>query len=161
MEHLQQSPVDQGRRSFLVRVVAAVQGAIAATLAFVVGGAAIGPSMQRRESAWWRAASLDALSDDEPVTVTIRIARQDGYAQVVDRTVLYLMRGAGDEVQALHSTCTHLGCRTSYDRTSKRILCPCHGGAYDRAGNVVDGPPPAPLPRVNTRVEDGQVFVEI
>ena len=93
--------------------------------------------------------------------VTLRITRQDGYSQVVDRTVVYLVRTGEHDVRALHSTCTHLGCRTSYDRRSKRILCPCHGGVFDVQGNVIGGPPPAPLPSLTTRIEDGQVMVQV
>ena len=71
------------------------------------------------------------------------------------------MRSGDEDVRALHSTCTHLGCRTAWDRRSKRILCPCHGGVFDMTGNVVDGPPPAPLPSLPTRIEDGQVLVQV
>ena len=61
----------------------------------------------------------------------------------------------------MQSTCTHLGCRTSYDREKKLILCPCHGGVYDRQGHVLSGPPPAPLPTLPTRIEGGQVLVQV
>jgi Rieske Fe-S protein len=158
----QQQPVDaMGRRSFLVRAIASVQAIIGATLTFILGGAILAPSFQRRESTWLRAASLDGLRDNEPVAVTLRIARQDGYAQVVDRTVVYLVKTGEREVRALHSTCTHLGCRTSYDRETRRILCPCHGGVFDLHGNVIEGPPPTPLPSLSTRVEDEQVMVQV
>ena len=93
--------------------------------------------------------------------VTLRVTRQDGYSQVVDRTVVYLVRTGEQDVRAMQSTCTHLGCRTAYDRKSKRILCPCHGGVFDSQGNVVDGPPPAPLPTLTTRVENGHVLVQV
>ena len=48
--------------------------------------------------------------------VTLRVTRQDGYSQVVDRTVVYLVRTGEQDVRAMQSTCTHLGCRTAYDR---------------------------------------------
>jgi Rieske Fe-S protein len=75
--------------------------------------------------------------------------------------VVYLVRTGDQNVRALQSTCTHLGCRTSYDRKSKLILCPCHGGVFDVEGHVVSGPPPAPLPTLSTRIEDGQVLVQV
>jgi Rieske Fe-S protein len=148
------------RRHFLIRLIVAVQATMGATLAFIVGSTTLAPSFTRREPAWLRAARLDAVPDDEPFPVTLRLSREDGFTQIVDRTLVYLTRN-GDEIRALSSTCTHLGCRTSYDRVSGRILCPCHGGAYDRQGTVVDGPPPAPLPAFTTRVEDGVVFVRL
>ena len=150
-----------GRRNFVVRAILAIQATVGATIAFVLGATTLTPSFTRRQPAWLSAAALDAVPDDQPLAVTLRVTRQDGYSQVVDRTVVYLVRTGDQEVRALQSTCTHLGCRTSYDRRSKRILCPCHGGVFDAQGNVIDGPPPAPLPSLVTRVEKGQVMVQV
>ena len=148
-----------GRRNFVVRAILAIQATVGATIAFVLGATTLTPSFTRREPTWLSAAAFDSLPDDQPLAVTLRVTRQDGYSQVVDRTVVYLVRTGEHEVRALQSTCTHLGCRTSYDRRSKRILCPCHGGVFDSQGNVIDGPPPAPLPALVTRVENGRVMV--
>ena len=150
-----------GRRNFLVRTITAIQAAIGATVAFVVGATTLGPSFSAPAQSWLRAADLESLPENQPVPVTLRITRPDGYSQVVDRTVVYLVRTGEQDVRAMQSTCTHLGCRTSYDRRSKRILCPCHGGMFDTQGNVIGGPPPAPLPTLTTRVENGQVMVQV
>jgi Rieske Fe-S protein len=96
-----------------------------------------------------------------PTAVTVRVARQDGYYEAVEQQVVYLTKSDGDAVRAMSSTCTHLGCRTSYDPTTKLIKCPCHGGVYTTDGKVVAGPPPRPLPRVAVRVDGAQVFVQI
>jgi succinate dehydrogenase / fumarate reductase, iron-sulfur subunit len=150
-----------GRRGFLVRSIAAIHAAIGAAIAFILGSAVLAPAFTRRSDAWLRAGAFDALPDAEPMPVTLRITRQDGFTQIVDRTVVYLVKTGDNQVRALHSTCTHLGCRTSYDRETKQILCPCHGGVYDIAGQVVAGPPPTPLPQLQTRVENGQVMVQV
>lgn len=160
MDNHQPTPVSLGRRNFFVRVITGIHVTMGAALAFILGGAVLAPSFRRRDASWLRAASLDAVRENEPLAVTLRVARQDGYAQVVDRTVIYLVRH-GSEVRAMGSTCTHLGCRTSYDRPNKRIICPCHGGIYDLQGNVVDGPPPAPLPPVATRIDGDQILVQV
>ena len=144
-----------GRRSFLVRAIVAVQAAIGASVAFVVGATTLAPSFFRRDDTWLQAAELDSLPENQPVPVTLRVTRSDGYSQVVDRTVVYLVRTSERDVRALQSTCTHLGCRTAYDRKTKRILCPCHGGVFDAQGNVLEGPPPSPLPSLATRIEGG------
>jgi Rieske Fe-S protein len=75
--------------------------------------------------------------------------------------IVYLVKSGENDVRALHSSCTHLGCRTSYDRETKQILCPCHGGAFDVQGNVIAGPPPSALQPLATRIVDGQVLVQI
>jgi Rieske Fe-S protein len=149
------------RRNFLVRAIAAIHATMAATVAFILGATTLAPSFTRRDETWLQAAALDALPENQPVPVTLRVTRSDGYSQVVDRTVVYLVRTGDESVRALQSTCTHLGCRTSYDRKTKRILCPCHGGVFDINGDVLGGPPPAPLPALTTRIEDGQVLVQV
>jgi Rieske Fe-S protein len=132
-----------------------------ATLAFVVGGAVVAPSFTRREPQWLDAGSIDNVEDGTPLPVTLRVARPDGATEAVDRRVIYLVRTAGAPLKALDSTCTHLGCRTRFSPEHMRIECPCHGGQYDISGNVVAGPPPAPLRALQTRVEGGRVLVEV
>jgi Rieske Fe-S protein len=155
------SPADAvGRRGFLVRAIAAIHGAIGATLSFILGSAVLAPAFTRLDDTWLRAASVDSLSDREPRPVTLRVTRQDGFTQVIDRTVVYLVKH-GNQVRAMHSTCTHLGCRTSYDPDTRQIVCPCHGGVYNVDGQVIAGPPPSPLPTLPTRVEGGHVLVRV
>lgn len=148
------------RRQFLVRCIQAIQGAMGVTLAVVVGRAVVAPASARRQSMWLHAGSFDALDEQTPTAVTLRIARPDGASEVVDRRVVYLVRSASS-VRALDSTCTHLGCRTRYSAEANRIECPCHGGVYDTNGEVVEGPPPHPLATLNTRLEGDQILVEV
>jgi len=148
-----------GRRSFLAAAVNSIHGAIGGTLAVLLGGAVVGPSFLRRRETWLKAAALDALTDDEPMPVTVRVSRQDGFTQTVERYVVFLVK-SGERVTALSSTCTHLGCRVSWDSEAKQLKCPCHGGVYDRAGAVIAGPPPAPLATIATRVDGDQVFIQ-
>ena len=149
------------RRRFLARVVQAIQGAMLATLGGILGGAAIAPAFGGRREEWVPAGSLDALKDGVPVPVTLRVARADGYAQIVDRQVVFLVKTGEADVRALSSTCTHLGCRTSWDARSQPSRCPCHARTDDPHGNVKAGPPPAPLARLRARVDGDQVLVQL
>jgi cytochrome b6-f complex iron-sulfur subunit len=65
----------------------------------------------------------------------------------------------GKELFALSAVCTHLGCLTNWHRPENRFLCPCHGGQYDTQGNVVTGPPPAPLNRLPLKIEHQKVYI--
>jgi Rieske Fe-S protein len=149
-----------GRRRFLGGVIATVQSVIGATLGVILGGSILSPGLARRREDWLTAGNLSDLVDNEPTAVTVRVARADGYSQVVDRRVVFLVRN-GDAVTALSSTCTHLGCRVSWNVTSQELRCPCHGGVFDRTGAVKSGPPPAPLASYATRVDDGRVLVQV
>ena len=158
MEPTTESP---GRRRFLANTIQTIHAAIGGTLAFVLGGAILSPSLGKRAENWLTAGSLANLPDNEPTPVTIRVARQDGYSQVVDRQVVFLVKTGDNDVRALSSTCTHLGCRVSWDTEAQQLKCPCHGGVYDRTGAVVAGPPPAPLAKLTTRIDGDQVLVQV
>jgi succinate dehydrogenase / fumarate reductase, iron-sulfur subunit len=154
-------PDAAGRRRFFVRIIQGVHGVMGATLALVLGRAVMAPAFERREPLWLAAADADALADNVPVPVTVRVARPDGASEAVDRRVVYLVKTGTSPVRAFDSTCTHLGCRTRFNPETMQIECPCHGGVYDTAGQVVSGPPPAPLAELPTRVEGGRVLVQV
>ena len=149
------------RRRFFGRVITAIHAGIAATLGVMLGGAAVSPALTRREENWVPAGGLGELPAGEPMPVVLRVPRQDGYAYVIDQRTIFLVRTDAAEIIALDSTCTHLGCRVSWDRENEQLRCPCHGGVYDRHGQVVSGPPPAPLARIDTRVDGNRVLVRV
>ncbi len=60
---------------------------------------------------------------------------------------------------ALSRVCTHLGCLVEYQKDKARLLCPCHAGVYDLAGNVLSGPPPKPLPQFPLRLEGESIII--
>ena len=152
---------DPSRRRFLGRAVQVVHGSIAALVAFIAGGAIAAPARVRNQDNWLAAGALDDLVADEPTPVVIRVAREDGYAQVVDRQVVFLVKTGESDVRALSSTCTHLGCRVSWNAEAQQLKCPCHGGVYDRTGKVLAGPPPAALAQMATRIDGDQVLVQV
>jgi len=149
------------RRRFLGRVVKSIHAVIAAAVGVIAGGAILSPVFGRRQENWLVAARLTEIPENGPLSVTIRFAHNDGYNQVVERRTVFLVKTGEASVTALDSTCTHLGCRVSWDADAKLLRCPCHGGVYDTTGAVKAGPPPLPLIRLATRVEDGQVQVQL
>lgn len=158
---MQSSPDSPERRRFFARIINGIHATIAATVGVVLGGAILSPLFGRREENWLTAANLSDLPDGRPTPVTIRVAREDGYQQVIDRRTVFLVKNGESEVTALDSTCTHLGCRVSWDADTQELKCPCHGGVYDATGAVKAGPPPAPLPRLSTRIDGNQVLVQL
>lgn len=126
----------------------------------MLGGAIASPALARRQENWLPAARLRQLPEGEPTPVVVRIVRRDGFSEYIDRRTVFLVRG-GAQVTALDSTCTHLGCRVSWDAESAQLKCPCHGGVYDRTGAVVAGPPPQPLAQIATRLDGDQILVQL
>ena len=70
-----------------------------------------------------------------------------------------LIRTADGAYHAYGQKCTHLSCPVYYSRNHQRLECPCHEGAFDAAtGNVLYGPPPRALDRIDVEMRDGQVW---
>jgi cytochrome b6-f complex iron-sulfur subunit len=70
-----------------------------------------------------------------------------------------LLKKADGTLTAVSLLCTHVCCVCSFDSASNVIYCPCHGSVFDTDGNVIQGPAPTPLPKVELRVdESGNVF---
>lgn len=78
------------------------------------------------------------------------------------RTVPYILIHLREgEWRAFEQKCTHLTCAVRYRHDEGKIECPCHNGWFDAdTGNVLQGPPPRPLPQLEVVVRDGRVFVK-
>jgi len=62
-------------------------------------------------------------------------------------------------IHALDMRCTHGNCTVRYDAGLKRFYCPCHGGVFDREGNVLAGPPTERLRKLNVRMEHDRIYM--
>jgi Rieske Fe-S protein len=154
------TPAEVSRRKWLRTVIGGIVGVISSVVGVVVAGTVLSPAFAKQSETWVSAGPLRDLEDGVPTPVTLRVARQDGYAEAVDQQVVFLVKSDAG-IRAMSSTCTHLGCHVSYDATTKLLRCPCHGGVFAPEGRVVAGPPPRPLTELPTRIDGAKVFVQI
>ena len=70
-----------------------------------------------------------------------------------------LVHLGNDQYVAYSQKCTHLACPVYWEEKSQHIECPCHEGAFNvKTGDVLGGPPPRPLPKIELKVEGGAVY---
>ncbi len=70
-----------------------------------------------------------------------------------------LIRSNDGSYHAYGQKCTHLSCPVYYSKEHKRLECPCHeGGFSETTGEVLYGPPPRPLDKIELEIRDGRVF---
>jgi len=63
------------------------------------------------------------------------------------------------QYKAFSAVCTHVGCIMS-EVANGTIDCPCHGSEFKiTTGAVVTGPAPAPLPKKQIKIVNGQVVL--
>jgi Rieske Fe-S protein len=111
---------------------------------------------------WLRAGSATDLVPNQPIARVLSVPSQDGWYRARTRQTVFLVRTGDRSVRALSATCTHLGCQVQWDSEGGKFRCPCHGGAYDLEGRVVEGPPPRPLAAIEAQMdESGNVLVQV
>jgi menaquinol-cytochrome c reductase iron-sulfur subunit len=165
---------DPGRRIFVMRAIAAISGLIAAAVAVPVAGFAtaagwrassplrllgrsIPPTLQ--SDGWVSVGVLDDFEVGVPKRVITTRRVSDGWITEDAPVGAFIFRRAARVVVAYDIHCTHLGCPLQYVEGARSFLCPCHGGQFNRDGNVVGGPPPRALTHFATKLEGDEVFL--
>ncbi len=162
------------RRTFALRGLTVIGGAIAAAIAVPVVGFATAPGWRSRLP--WRVLStsiVPTLRSDGWSTVGkladfevgvphfLQVDRHvvDGWVTETAPVGVYVVRKSDAEAVVFDPHCTHLGCPLAWSSGAGKFVCPCHGGAFTPAGEVAAGPPPRPMVRYETRVEGGQLLI--
>jgi cytochrome b6-f complex iron-sulfur subunit len=96
-------------------------------------------------------AAVAAFSDDE-------IGLWDAKQVIVGgRPVLVVNTGEG--YRAFSAVCTHLGCVVKWKKGRRQFFCPCHGARFDVNGEVMGGPAPRPLAKLEVTEIPGTIVV--
>ena len=85
----------------------------------------------------------------------------NGWERTATNYGLYVDRRSENEVRVSSDVCTHLGCRVTWHEDQKHYISPCHDGHFDIIENVISGPPPRPLDEFVTKIEGGELFVQL
>jgi Rieske Fe-S protein len=70
-----------------------------------------------------------------------------------------LVRTGPETYVAYSQKCTHLSCAVYYSEGQNRLECPCHEGYFSvQNGEVLQGPPTRPLPRIRLERRGRELF---
>lgn len=136
-------------------VISAVGYAITAGSSYMGGalvfdsGIGIDQSGRRLRTAdWTPVLPVESLKNGKPQRVEV-----DGVGLVLCRT------GNNGEIAAFGEFCPHLAAPMTDGWVDRgRLVCPWHGSRFDLcSGEVLRGPSAAPLPRYQTRINDGMI----
>src|SRR5713226_1445079 len=161
------------RRSHVSRRALLAGGA--AVAASLVVGAAIERAVEERGTGSANETYPPLVPAGIPITwhfVTPLVALGGSAVPFATDTIVgYVIRedGAGDDAGwgktiALSAACTHMGCLVQWQEEDRTFHCPCHGGLFSASGEVDRRSPVPyvrPLPRLETKVEDGRVYVRV
>ncbi len=166
---VQNSQIDgygHARRSFLVRISAAVVSTVVGLVPAGIGGVFfLNPLFKRKREAVGfvdLGIFLDALPEDgTPQLVTVAADRQDAWNMFPDQPIgTVWLRRIGDQVIALNSICPHLGCSVEHRSADDDFFCPCHTSTFDLSGTKLNQIPPRDMDSLEVRIERRRVLVK-
>lgn len=120
-----------------------------------------GNALEATQGQWAKVDEIANLPSGQMHRVTYRLRTKDAWRTSERKGALYAYSADGVEFTVLDATCTHLGCIVHWRAEQERFSCPCHEGYFSRDGNVISGPPPEPLAKVQTKIEDGVLYALI
>ncbi|WP_298707497.1 Rieske (2Fe-2S) protein [Chitinophaga sp.] len=78
-----------------------------------------------------------------------------------DKTPYILVHTEDGGFYAYEQKCTHLSCAVYYKPGTMKLECPCHNGWFDvKTGEVLQGPPPRPLKKLDVIFEGDNIYVQ-
>lgn len=155
-----------GRRSFLVRALAAAAGALGVAALFPIRSLGRAPGGSLFATAWTPGArlvtpeDLPVVAEEVPVGGIVTVY-PEGETDAADSATLLIHLAEGDFV-AYSKICTHAGCPVGlYDPVSNQLFCPCHQSVFDVNNEAapVEGPATRPLPRLPIEIDDDGYLV--
>jgi quinol---cytochrome c reductase iron-sulfur subunit, bacillus type len=150
---------EMSRRKFMSVAIASIGGLISAALGIPAIAYIVGPALQQKAENWIRLAAIAKVEPNTPTLFKTNVESQTGWIVSQDEVSAYVLTEDGQNYEAISNICTHLGCRVRWIPDQERFFCPCHNGVFDKSGNVISGPPPRPLDRFETKIEDGVLFI--
>ncbi len=147
------------RRRFLGYVIGGISSVVAAAVAFPLVGYFLSPAWKKSKVLLTPIAHISDIPGGKPTFVTYEQRIRDGWYISTLSKVAWVVRKNPDEFVVFDPRCTHLNCPYYWDKENEIFFCPCHDGRFDIDGNVIGGPPPRPLDRLEFTIEDENIMV--
>ncbi len=91
--------------------------------------------------------------------VDVEIGASFGFSYPRPADICVAVRRSETEWVAYSRRCTHLSCPVEWEPEHDRLYCPCHNGAFSiSTGEVLQGPPPHPLPKIKLEVRNDEIW---
>jgi menaquinol-cytochrome c reductase iron-sulfur subunit len=148
------------RRGFLKVFVVALSSIVGLVLGIPIVGSLVGPIYRTKKLGWTRVTDFDSLPLEQPVKLSWIDMKTDIFIRERVERDVWAVKHSPTEVTVYSPICPHLGCRYNWHPDEKEFICPCHGSIYSITGKVLGGPAPRPLDTLQTKLENGELYVE-
>lgn len=148
------------RRDFMKAAIFGIGGLIGAAIGLPAIAYIVGPALQQSADVWIRLGATSKVEANNPTLFKTTVETQTGWIKAQEEVSAYVLTENGQEFVVMSNICTHLGCRVRWIAGDSQFHCPCHNGVFAKDGSVVSGPPPRPLQRLESKVEDGVLYIK-
>jgi menaquinol-cytochrome c reductase iron-sulfur subunit len=150
------------RREFIALTTAAVGALIGAVVGLPAIAYLLQPALRSTTTdTWIPLGKLDSFTIGVPTLFTFTRSMVNGWEKSTNSYGVFVLRKSQNEVEVFSNVCTHLSCRVNWNADEQQYICPCHDGRFSLDGQVVSGPPPRPLDKYATKVEEGTLSIHL
>ena len=148
------------RRDFMKTIIVGIGGLISAAIGLAAIPYIMGQALKKESDEWIPLGSVNKVEANIPTLFKTTLTTQTGWISSEEELSVYVLTSNGQEYVVMSNVCTHLGCRVRWIPERDSFFCPCHNGVFSKDGAVLDGPPPRPLDRFVSKVEDDILFIK-
>ena len=150
------------RRDFIKAATAFIGGLIGIGIGLPSIAYLLSPSLRKTEDeSVMDLGSLDKYPLGIPTLFEFTRTKVNGWERTGLSYGVFVLRQTEKDVRVFSDICTHLACRVSWHTDQQHYISPCHDGHFDVIGNVLSGPPPRPLDEFVTKIEDGNLYIQL
>ncbi len=154
-------PKDPMNRRSATGIIFGSALALGSGLATLIVGFLANALRRRSAEPWVLVGPASEMSDETYQRVVVPVARTHAWIEKTVPVTIYVKDQGGGNSLAMLSVCPHLGCSVKWNAEEDLFQCPCHRGIFDAEGNVVEGPPPGPLTRLETKIEEESLYIRL
>jgi menaquinol-cytochrome c reductase iron-sulfur subunit len=147
------------RRMFYLIFIYVVWVTIGMVLAIPAAFYLLWPPRPKKEQDWADAGTLKELKLGTPSEWVFRRNRVDGWKVTSEKSTVWVVKKAENEIIAFSPQCPHLGCAVHWVAKKHEFLCPCHASTFSIEGQVLSGPAQRPLDRFEVKVEGDKLLL--
>ncbi|HKJ69727.1 MAG TPA: ubiquinol-cytochrome c reductase iron-sulfur subunit [bacterium] len=150
----------EGRRKILLYLWMGAQGILAALILIPGLRYLLQPLYEKVQTQRVQLGDFRAVPENVPTRVEYSLVQRAGYQVREEHEFVYVLR-SGKQMTVFSPICTHMGCNVAWNRNAEEFQCPCHGGRYNKQGEVIAGPPPDPLQQFPSELQNGTVWITL
>jgi len=147
------------RRTFYLICIYIIWSTIGVLLAIPAAVYLLWPPRPGKKEDWIEAGAVKELKLGTAIEFVFRKNRVDGWKVTSEKSTAWVVKKSADEIIAFAPQCPHLGCAYHWVAKKGEFLCPCHASTFSIEGQVLTGPAPRALDRLELKVEGDKLLL--